>query len=252
MLDTTKTKIEIFDSQIKLDNTVVNEMLATFKKPGLVLLSAGRTFEEGIYSKINDYYNCASTKEKKDFVHPELIVSHVDERVTEEDQLLFSKSIQNQLPFLSDQFKPIKMNSVFEDDFINEDQLQNSIKDFDALIKANGGPKTIYLGLGEDPSIAHIAYIGEEGINPTTQRVSLSKGLREKFKIKNAITIGVDIFDSVNLEKIVLVIKGFHKARSLKASFENPNTGFGFLMEHYPEKLHIYADINACKLILNN
>ena len=105
----------------------------------------------------------------------------------------------------------------------------------------------IFAGLGPDPGTAHIAFIGEDFINSSTAIVNLSEKARETYNCSTAITIGTDIFRSANLEKIIIVAKGTDKSSSLKAGFQDPDTGLGYIIKHHKNKVQIFADQGALK-----
>lgn len=234
--------IKSFKVTQSLDESVASILIAEFQKPGLILLPVGSTFEKGIYPLVNEYFNYEEYelrnvsnqdqvfKEKHHQVNPGLLLSHLDELV-DEKKTRFSDLLRSSLKTVIDQlgenFYPIDIEKM---------------DDFDRFIKRGGGPRVIVLGLGADPEIAHVAFIGEEFINSVTAEVELSESLAKNLNCKKAITIGTDIFDLNNLEKIILVVKGADKAESLAAAFDNSDTGLGFLIENHLNKLEIYAD----------
>lgn len=246
---------QVFDSSEGLDDFVVKLMMEDFSSSGLVLLPAGGTFEEGIYPKLNDYFSSNSP-------HPELRLSHLDERVSMDKNHLLGEAIRSSLPALCSS----KQEFLFIDKLlfaqksrgVNLDAIANTLEKFDSSIKSDGGPKSIYGGLGKDPKIAHFAFIGEEGINKTTAHIKLSPSAQlksEKGDAVEAITIGTDIVSSPNLQNIYVVMKGNGKATSLKAAVEDskkdsPTTGLGWIIKHHPEKLNILADKPAVSKLI--
>ncbi len=221
--------IKDFQTKAELVDHVALQMIDEFQKSGLILLSAGKTFEAEIYPRVNNFF-----KSHKKKIHPNLILSLVDERITDYEDYLFATSVDKALSSLHDKFRTIDINDP---------------KAFDTFIKGGGGPKTIYFGLGLDPTRAHVAFIGEEYINSTTTRISLSDSERPIEEITQAITVGADIFKSDNLENIYVVAIGKEKSESLKAAFNDVDTGLGYLIEHYPEKLSILCDSEAASLL---
>jgi 6-phosphogluconolactonase/glucosamine-6-phosphate isomerase/deaminase len=244
MIDKAKL-IRSFKTTQELDEQVATELIQEFQKPGLILLPVGKTFEFGIYPILNKYFSYEeyavldtvnkdthyNTKHKK--VHSQLWLSHLDELVNEK-KTYFSDKLIASLPSIIEQlqerFFPINIDDI---------------KSYDLFIKRGGGPRIIVLGLGADPEIAHVAFIGEEFINTTTTEVELSDPLKDSQGAHSAITIGTDIFRSSNLEKIIVVVKGATKAESLTQAFINPDTGLGYLIKNHSDKLTIYADESA-------
>lgn len=234
----------------ELDEAVASLLIEDFQKEGLVLLPAGNTFEKGIYPLVNDYFSIEgfktlSTDEQRDVfnhqqrkVHDNLRLSHLDELCDEGKENTFSSQIKASMSEVFKQvgenFYPINIKSA---------------KDFELYLSQGGGPRKIYFGLGADPANAHVAFIGEEFINSTVTRINLSESASDVLECKEALTIGTDVFDSTNLERIVVVAKGSNKAESLKASFSDSETGLGFLIENYSNKLEIHADFEAMDLL---
>ena len=73
-------KIHNAQTSFELDKTVCSLLLEDFSKPGLVILPVGKTYEEGIYSLVNE-----NLIGRDDIVHPELYISHLDELVLNEE-----------------------------------------------------------------------------------------------------------------------------------------------------------------------
>lgn len=238
--------IKSFDTKLELENYIVLDMIQEFSKPGLVLLPAGRTFETEIYPMLNEHYQKESlgnelnpeaeklVLDRTAQVHNELRLTSVDERLTEDPEFLFGESIKKALSNLADKFTPIN---------------PQDLEGFDRFIKAKGGPRLIYFGLGSDPSRAHVAYIGEDFVNSTTAIIQLSEAAIPNPKIDQALTIGTDIFDCENLEAIRVVVIGESKAESLLASFNDADTGLGFLLANHAHKLSLYCDQDSLSLL---
>jgi len=214
--------LKVFNSKQELEESVAQELIAEFKKPGFILLPAGKTFEMEIYPMIEEYFSKNPSE-----INGDLIVSHLDERITDKKEYLFSEGIKKALPSLSSKFISIDPQDLGA---------------FDKLLKRNGGPRLIYFGLGSDPSRAHIAYIGEEYINETTAKIKLSESMRPEPGITHALTMGTDLFNSENLEAIRVVVIGLKKRESLQAGFNDVNTGLGFLLENHSAKTTLYKD----------
>lgn len=230
-----------FSSVKELEETIASILIEEFQKPGLVILPVGSTFESRIYKLVNEFFSSSEslsidlktgddTYIKQDRkTHPDLRLTHLDELIDAPNS--FADDLKNALPEV--------MKQVGENFYaINTQELA----DFDRFWKLRGGPKTIFLGLGADPATAHIAFIGEEYVNNSTAVIELSPLAAKKHDTYQAATIGTDIFESANLEKIIVVAYGKEKAESLKAAFENPDTGLGYLIENHSEKLNIYLD----------
>ena len=220
---------KIFKTRDDLEEFVSKELIEEFQKPGFILLPAGRTFETEIYPMVEEYFS-----KHPDKINPKLKLSHLDERITDKKEYLFSEGIKNALPSLQDNF-----NAIDPCDLVA----------FEKLLKENGGPSLIYLGLGSDSSRAHVAYIGEEYINERTAKVILSEAIRPEPSVSQALTIGMDVFEAENLESIRVVAIGEEKAESLKAGFSNVNTGLGALLDKYSSKCTILADSGAASLL---
>lgn len=237
--------IKSFETCQELDEVVAELLINEFQKPGLILLPVGSTFEQGIYPKVNEYFKYEEIElrdtenqdpifnEKHHLVSKDLKLTHLDE-VIDKDSDKFATALKNSLPNVISQVK----ENFYEIDTEDVDA-------FDKFIKLGGGPRLIVFGLGSDPEIAHVAFIGEEFINSTTAQVKLSETLAKKLKSESAITIGTDIFKSANLERIIVVAKGKNKAKSLANAFNDPDTGLGYIIKNYSEKLKIYADHTA-------
>lgn len=244
------TIIKSFKVTQSLDEHVATILIKEFQKAGLILLPVGSTFEQGIYPLVNDYFNYEEYelrntenqdslfKDKHHKVDPELVLSHLDELITDEKKNIFSSVLKKSLKNITEQV---------EERFYSIDV--SKIEDFDRFIKRGGGPRIIVLGLGGDPEIAHVAFIGEEFINSVTAEVKLSEAVAKDHKCERAVTIGTDIFDLNNLERIILVVKGKSKAEALAAAFDNPDTGLGYLIANHANKLEIFADEAALSVI---
>lgn len=237
--------IKSFKTSQELDDNIASILISEFQKPGLVMLPVGSTFEKGIYPKVNEFfafeeYELRDTKnqdsvfvKKNHKVSKGLSITHLDELANEEKNK-FSSSLKRSLSNV--------LNQVGERFF--EIDIEN-IKTFDSFINNLGGPRLIVLGLGSDPAIAHVAFIGEEFLNTVTAKVKLSKKVAKIHGVEEAVTIGTDIFKSNNLEQIIVVVKGKSKAESLAAAYKDPDTGLGFLIAYHFDKLKIYADDEA-------
>ncbi|MEB3316109.1 MAG: hypothetical protein VKK32_07860 [Candidatus Melainabacteria bacterium] len=233
-------RITNFATRKELEDHLVTELLADIAQPGLLLLPVGATYEEVIYSKLNEELYA-----KDDLIHPKLFVSHLDEIILETSELeeeeknssliknptLFSEILKNSLPNLID-----KLGERFYS--INTDHPE----DFERFIHQRGGARVIYLGLGADPSTAHIAFIGEDYINREISTVELAELSSSKLGVKQAVTIGTDVFNTSSLTKIVITIIGEEKTEAFKAAMENPDTGLGYLLNNHLENLHIFCD----------
>lgn len=213
--------IQSFQTSYELDNFIASLLLREFAKAGLILLPTGTTFSKRIYPLVNDYL---------EDINPELQVSHLDDLMNGQ----FARELKENLP---------KLISKLGDKFFAMDFFNPST--FDDFVKSNSGPRLILMGLGLDPEIAHIAFIGEEYINSQTSIVTLSSNTAKQYSASKAITIGTDIFAFANLEQIIIVVKGLNKAKSLKTGFTDPDTGLGYLLKHYSHKTTIYADYAA-------
>jgi 6-phosphogluconolactonase/glucosamine-6-phosphate isomerase/deaminase len=237
--------IKSFKTTQELDEEVATELINEFQKPGLILLPVGKTFESSIYPIVNKYFAYEEYKvidtenqdtrynSKHKQVHSQLWLSHLDELVNDK-KTSFSTKLISSLPSVVDQLQE-RFYVIDIDDMTR----------YDLFIKRGGGPRIIVLGLGADPEIAHVAFIGEEFINTTTAKVELSDPLKDSQGAKFALTIGTDIFRSSNLERIIVVVKGASKAESLAQAFSNPDTGLGYLINNHLDKLIIYADDSA-------
>jgi 6-phosphogluconolactonase/glucosamine-6-phosphate isomerase/deaminase len=233
-------RITNFSTRKELEDHLVTELLADIAQPGLLLLPVGATYEEGIYSKLNEELYA-----KDDLIHPKLVVSHLDELILETSELeeeeknsslikkttLFSEILKNSLPNLID-----KLGERFY--AINT----RHPEDFERFIHQRGGARVIYLGLGADPSTAHVAFIGEDYINREISTVELAELSSSKLGVKQAVTIGTDVFNTPSLTKIVITIIGEEKTEAFKAAMENPDTGLGYLLNNHLENLHIFCD----------
>ena len=217
-------RITNFSTHKELEQHLVSELLLDISKPGLVLLPVGATYEERIYPKLNQLLDGESER-----INMSLYVSHLDELI--EAPKLFSETLKENLANLID---PIK------DRFYAID-VENPAE-FERFIHQRGGARAIYLGLGADPSTAHVAFIGEEYINREISIVELGESSATKLGVEKALTIGTDVFNSSSLEKIVITISGAQKSEAFKAALENPDTGLGFLIKNHLEKLNIFCD----------
>lgn len=235
-------RITNFSTRKELEDHLVTELLADIAQPGLLLLPVGATYEEVIYSKLNEELYA-----KDDLIHPKLFVSHLDELILETPKLeekqqqqnssliktptLFSEILKNSLPNLIDKL---------DERFYSIDP--NHPEDFERFIHQRGGARVIYLGLGADPSTAHVAFIGEDYINREISIVELAELSSSKLGVKQAVTIGTDVFKTPSLTKIVITIIGEEKTEAFKAAMENPDTGLGYLLNNHLENLHIFCD----------
>lgn len=73
--------------------------------------------------------------------------------------------------------------------------------------------------------------------------------MQAKHHCQEAVTIGTDILEHPNLEKIYVVISGEDKALSLKNAFIDITTGLGYVIAKHSDKLTIFADAKALSLI---
>jgi 6-phosphogluconolactonase/glucosamine-6-phosphate isomerase/deaminase len=238
--------IKDFFLKTELEDFVANLLFEEFLQPGLILLPSGNTFEESIYPKVNDFFaetqfqafNVATqetkTKEIKKQVHPQLKLSHLDELVTENNSKPFAEAIQK------------KLFNICKNNFTEIDTKR--LEDFDEFLKSNG-PRVIVAGLGQDAQNAHFAFIGEEFINSETCKINLSQEMQAKHHCQEAVTIGTDILEHPNLEKIYVVISGEDKALSLKNAFADDTTGLGYVIAKHSDKLTIFADAKSLSLI---
>jgi 6-phosphogluconolactonase/glucosamine-6-phosphate isomerase/deaminase len=229
-------RITDFSTRKELEERLITELLSDIAQPGLLLLPVGATYEQGIYRKLNE-----ELYSKEDLIHPQLFISHLDELVIETSEeessgiikkpTLFSETLKNSLPNLlgkiKERFYPINTNHP---------------EDFERFIHQRGGARVIYLGLGADPSTAHVAFIGEDYINREISRVELAELSSNKLGVKQAVTIGTDVFNTSSLAKIVITITGEEKTEAFKAAMENPDTGLGYLLNNHLENLHIFCD----------
>ncbi|MCH2226955.1 MAG: hypothetical protein MK033_04200 [Candidatus Caenarcaniphilales bacterium] len=226
-------KIHNAQTSRELEEMVFSLLVEDISKPGLVILPVGGTYEAGIYPRLNQ-----ELLEREDIIHPELYLSHLDELIIEESSngektsiKSFSEtleaSLSNLCPKLGDRFYKIDTEDL------------NSFQHF---INIRAGARAIYLGLGENPESAHVAFIGEEYVNREIVEVELTESCAEKLGVTKAVTVGTDIFSSAGLERIVLTISGAHKVASFMAAIENIDTGLGYLLEHHLDKLGIYCD----------
>ncbi len=233
----------------ELDKAVATELIEEFKQPGLILLASGKTFEGSIYKYVNEYY-----KNNPKLINPELRLSHLDELIIPNtsymnleaelsaDDPRFSVAIRRALAAVTERVGFFAIDTA-------------DIKSFATELYSNGGPRRIYMGLGADPNIAHVAFIGEAGyLNADITNVSLQGfDVRSKYRyrdktIREGLTIGTDLFALSGLAagSITVVVKGADKAASLKRACEDPDTGLGYLIANHPEKLRIIADAAAC------
>ena len=233
----------------ELDKVVATEMIAEFKEPGLVLLASGNAFEGSIYNYVNDYF-----KNNPSLLNPELRLSHLDELIIPNtsymeleanphpDDPRFSVAIRRALPAVVEQTGFFSIDTA-------------DLKSFETELYQGGGPRRIYMGLGADPNIAHVAFIGEGGyLNADITNVPLQGfDVRSKYRyqgkaIREGLTIGTDLFglNSLGDSSITVVIKGADKTASLKRACEDPDTGLGYLIANHPSKLRIIADAAAC------
>jgi 6-phosphogluconolactonase/glucosamine-6-phosphate isomerase/deaminase len=233
-------RITNFSTRKELEDHLVTELLSDIAQPGLLLLPVGATYEEGIYSKLNEELYA-----KDDLIHPKLVVSHLDELILETSGVaeeeknsslikkttLFSEILKNSLPNLID-----KLGERFYSIDTKHPE------DFERFIHQRGGARVIYLGLGADPSTAHVAFIGEDYINREISTVELAELSSSKLGVKQAVTIGTDVFKTPSLTKIVITIIGEEKTEAFKAAMENPDTGLGYLLSNHLESLHIFCD----------
>ncbi|MFM7457811.1 MAG: hypothetical protein ACKO3R_04015 [bacterium] len=238
-------RITNFSTRKELEDHLVTELLADIAQPGLLLLPVGATYEEVIYSKLNEELYA-----KDDLINPNLFVSHLDEIILENAEIevrqqcheeqdsslvktptLFSEILKSSLPNLVD-----KLGERFYSIDTRHPE------DFERFIHQRGGARAIYLGLGEDPSTAHVAFIGEDYINREISTVELAELSSSKLGVKQAVTIGTDVFKTPSLTKIVITITGEEKTEAFKAAMENPDTGLGYLLSNHLEILHIFCD----------
>lgn len=235
--------IKAFNSARELDDFIASFLIQEFSKPGLVLLPVGKTFEEGIYPKVNDYFKLSENKfhDGKEELYktqdhqanPDLYISHLDELINEKKNS-FSNRLKSSLPNLiknlDDRFYAIDIDDI---------------ESFERFIRRAGGPRLIILGLGANPDTAHVGFMGEEYINTATTEVTLSESAAKEHNCPTAITIGADIFQAHSLEAIIVVAKGKSKALSLKAAFGDADSGLGYLIHKHSDKLKIYTDHEA-------
>lgn len=243
-MDLQQKLIQSFNSSQELDQFIINLLIEEFKKPGLVMLPVGKTFEETIYPQVNQYFTedenrLRSEQDGSDIyreqhhqVNPGLKLTHLDELIGAKTS--FGKRLANDLAEVVNQSG---------DNFyrINPDDIQQ----FERFIRASQGPRLIVLGLGADPHAAHVAFIGEDYINTSIDRIQLTAALAAEHGCKEAVTIGTDIFRMPSIEQIIVVVKGCDKAESLAIAFEDPDTGLGYLIANHSDKLKIYTDQDA-------
>jgi len=231
--------IKSFQTLQELEDTIAELIITEMQQPGLILLPVGNTFENRIYNLVNKHFalEIDNLKTLHQKVNAKLRLSHLDELI-DGDAQRFSKKLRFALANIIEQIA---------DNFYAFDV--DDIDAFDKFIKADGGPRVIFLGLGKDPENAHVAFIGEEYLNSDTAIVNLAPSTAEALKCKQGLTIGTDIFKSSNLEKIIVVASGKSKSEALESAFHDPDTGLGYLIAHHSSKLSIYADYEALSQI---
>ncbi len=223
----------------ELEQHIASVMIDEFRRPGLILLPVGQTFESRIYPLVNNHFGLNEyevnneLKASQHLIHPQLKISHLDELV-DNDKTRFSKRLQDSLSNVMEQIG----KNFFAIDIDNVDSFNQVL---------SSGPRVIFLGLGSDPNNAHIAFIGEEFINSTTAIVNLSDSVSKEFNCKQGLTIGTDIFHHPALEQIIVVVIGENKAKSLETALQDPDTGLGYLITNHKNKLKIFADNSAIK-----
>ena len=237
-IEKAKDIIVKFDTAPDLDKFIAYQLIEEFQKEGLILLAAGNTFEKSIYSLVNKYFFDDQNKAK---IHSGLRLSHIDEVISNKAQGKFSTNIKAALVNLD------SPSFNVEENFYSIDTREPEA--FDRFIKSQKGPRLIYMGLGSNPDIAHVAYIGEEYINSCTTKVKLSSHEAQKQQCSEAISIGTDIFEYPSIEELRIIVQGYNKAESLKAAFQNPDTGLGYLLEEHFNKVKIYCDHAALSSI---
>ncbi|MDD9898356.1 MAG: hypothetical protein OXU45_05070 [Candidatus Melainabacteria bacterium] len=236
--------IQSFDTTKELDQFIANLLIEEMQKPGLVMLPVGKTFEDGIYPQVNHYFSedenrLRDEKDGSDIyreqhyqVHPQLSLTHLDELI--DAKTSFGDRLASELKELVNQCG----DRFYK---INPDDIPN----FERFIRSARGPRLIVLGLGADPNTAHVAFIGEDYINSSIDRVELTEALAAEHGCKQAVTIGTDIFRMPSIEAIIVVAKGKNKAKALAAAFDDPDTGLGYLIKYHADKLKIYTDQDA-------
>lgn len=230
------------DSKAHIEGEAAGKIASEMLGSGLVLLPVGGTFEN-IYPKANKLLKSSLLGD------PKIRVAHLDELVNVSEEHRFSTDLKRDFDFIN------KLEE--QGQFIKIDPGKPA-KEFHQKILADGGPRTIVLGVGPDPKTVHVAFMGEKlvdsrpALNETTELVEMGSGV--SLHTNKAITIGKDIFDSVNLEKIIVVATGSKKAEAIRAAIEDsqndqPHTGLGYLMKHHPQKLQLLLDTEAARLI---
>ena len=137
----------------------------------------------------------------------------------------------------------------------NKGNIKQNAKDYENLIKENGGIDLQILGIGEN---GHIGF-NEPGSNleSFTREVNLTKETIESnarfFEAidqvpKKAITMGIQTI--LESKKIILLASGKNKAKAIKKTFEMKPTSkvpSSFLQLH--KNVIVIADENACLLL---
>ncbi len=249
-------KIRVFKNEASLNNEVAQKLIRDFREEGLVILPADSTHGNqddkrngDIFIKVDEHF-----KKNPDELNKDLRITHLDEIMPPDGKPakgedFFANVIRKDLPSVvtkleeEARFHPINPDKVEEyNDFLAED----------------GGPKSIYLGLGKDPKGSHIAYIGERNIIKQKNGVitcgkaeserrsrkeimaAIEAGASEGDADPNllqAFSIGMGAFKHPNLKKICLTAKHDRKAAAVKSAFIDarqasaPKTGLGALIK---------------------
>jgi len=208
-------KLETYADSRELDKAVAIELINEFKQPGLILLPAGKTFEQ-IYKHVNDYF-----KNNPSVLSPELRLSHLDELIVPNTSYIeLEANPRPDDPRFSVAIRRALSAVVERTGFFSVDTAD--LRSYETELYQGGGPRRIYMGLGADPNIGHVAFIGEGGyLNSDITKVPLQgTDVRSAYRyqdrvIREAVTIGTDLFVQTNAELIV-VAKGANKQASFR------------------------------------
>ncbi len=208
--------INVFNNPAELNQTVAQQLIPEFKKPGLIILPADSTHGHETGRPDGEIYKFVNQHFATNQPHAKLRVTHMDElgsKQVKDSTVIperFSDKIKQWLPNITgtihERFLPINPNDLTA---------------YKTFVESSGGARVIVGGVGKDVP-PHIAYIGEatnlQGkpvINNVPASIKLRDGEAERRGVTHAVTMGMSFFNSENLEKVVITAKGEPKAKAV-------------------------------------
>lgn len=253
-----KLKINVFADPAALNWHVAKQIIRESEQAGAIVLPADSTHgheqgkaDGGIYNIVNKHF-------EQNNPHPKLRLTHMDQLCgNPTDGPNFSDKIEGWLPNLLGKTTFTKINP-------------GNLAKYEKVIR---NPRVIVAGLGAEVP-PHIAYIGEgfydsDGkriLNQSVAKVKLREKEAKRRGVTEAITMGIESFtDNPKLEKVLMSVKGDHKADSVLYALKEGLLGraprgvsaLGYLINHFKQaetgpKLELNISAEAFAKVTND